>query len=733
MPFNYSLMRLFIAEKRVLGEAIAAALEGKEEMRDSVLYKGNNAIVWTFGHLLTLREPESYDKKYKSWNIGDLPIYFEGWQNAVPKENAARVKKIGELIKQADEVVNCGDTDEEGQLLVDELLRWFKYKGPCKRLDTANTTVDALKKNLARMKDNRECEAAGWSAYAREVADITFGINFTRFFSKIYSDKLPVGRVMTPTLGLVVNRDRAIEGHKKSYYYNLTAESTINGVNVLFRFVPDKELEELEDGKFMSDDYLKDLSTGLSGKKGIFTVKKQEVKETAPLPFNLTTLTNFCGKKWGYNPDDVMRITQSLRDDHSAITYNRSDCQYLSMEHHREAPRTVSSICNNLGVSSSPFDTKRVSRCFNDDNITAHFAIIPTDQPVDVSRLSDEQRNVYKAIAVYYLIQFLPSCIKEKTTVFMNVSFKGNDVGKLEAVSLKVLMPGFAALLRGTSEKEEEEEDNESQESVTSIPAGQYDGVISKTEIIKKETKPPKRYTQSSLFVDMTRISRFVDDPEVKKLLLEKDKEKKGENGSIGTSATRAEIIKKLISGGFLEEREEKKKTSLISTDKGRRFYDLLPDSIKKADTTAKWWVIQEEIKNGESDYKALTDGVVSLIKEIISEYKPDESMVKQSDFKSEKLCICPVCGSDIVTGQYGPYCKGKCGFKKQRIYGADISDVQFAALIKGEKVEISGFKDKTMEGVYSAVFIADGYEDFKNEYKGKTYSGKRLKVKKVD
>ena len=177
-------MRLFIAEKKVLGEAIAEALDGKVTIKDSVIYKGNNAVVWCSGHLLTLREPESYNEKYKVWNMADLPIYFDAWENAIPAENRARVKQIGELIKQSEEVVNCGDTDEEGQLLVDEILRWFHYTGPCKRLDTANTTVDALKKALNHMKDNKECEANGWSAYAREVADITFGINFTRYFSK---------------------------------------------------------------------------------------------------------------------------------------------------------------------------------------------------------------------------------------------------------------------------------------------------------------------------------------------------------------------------------------------------------------------------------------------------------------------------------------------------------------------------------------------------------------------
>ena len=723
-------MRLFVAEKKVLAEAISDALDGKKSVKNSVIYSGNDdVIVWCSGHLLTLKEPESYDVKYKTWNIADLPIYFEDWKNAIPDENKARVKQIGELIKQADEVVNCGDVDEEGQLLVDEILRWFNYKGICKRLDTANTTVDALKKALLHMKDNKECEADGWSAYAREVADMTFGINFTRFFSKSYNAKLPVGRVMTPTLGLVVNRDKAIEEHQKVYYYIMNVKSDVLGKQIILKYIPDKKMNvadgEFEEGKFLKDDFLKKLASVFQGKHGQYTVSKEKVKEQPPLPFNLTELNNYCGKKWGYNPDKVMKITQALRDDYAAITYNRSDCQYLSTEHHMEAPQTIMAACSNLHIPSESFDSKIVSRCFNDAYITAHFAIIPTTQRFDIGKLTDEQLNVYKAICTFYLIQFLPVCEKEKTTVSAAApAFEGKSVGKLEIAASKIVKAGFRELLQ-----EEKTDENDQGIAVTELPQGVHEGVILNTEILKKETKPPQRYTQTSLFDDMTKISKYVDDPEIRRLLLEKDKEKKGENGSIGTSATRAEIIKKLINVGYLEEVKDKKKTVLISTAKGRKFYALLPDEIKKADTTAKWWVIQENIKNGEATYRDLTHGVVELIRNIMVTFHANTEDAAEFSFRSKPICKCPACGGDIVNGKFGAYCVNKCGFRLTFAFGKKLTEKQFVSLCSGKKTKITGIKKKSGEGTFDAYAIPDGIEDFQYESNGKSVTGKRLKL----
>lgn len=721
-------MTLYIAEKKVLAEAIAEALPGKASESGGVITCGNDRVVWCSGHLLALCDPEDYDQKYKHWVMSDLPIYFEDWKTKVPPNNADRVGQIGKLIKEADCVVNCGDVDEEGQLLVDEILRLFNYHGLCKRLDTANTTVEALKKAIKHMDDNSAHENEGWSAYARSVCDMMFGYNLTRFFTLLYHSATPlnVGRVVSPTLGMLVNRDRLIENHVKQVYFILNCDVSFdNSVNASVKFAHNKKCEFLQqyltNDRFLDDEFLKELSSDLKGKKREFTVKREKKKEQPPLPFNLTELNKYCGAKWGYSPDKVMNITQSLRDDYSAITYNRSDCQYLSSDHFKEAPETVKAACGNLGFDASAFDTSIKSQAFNDKNITAHFAIIPTNVKVDYSSLTTEQKNVYTIICMFYLVQFMKPHEYEKVTISSAVAFNGNNVGVLSDTCNVTTDEGFLSFL---PRKEKP------LPAYSSFSEGKYGGIVSECKIESKETKPPARYTQSTLYEDMTRISKYVDDPHIRELLKAKDDGKKGENGSIGTSATRSTIIKNLIVRGFAEERKEGKKEVLISTEKGRNFYDILPDTCKKADTTALWWVVQEEIKEGKKKPEDLIRKVLEDITDIIVKEKPKPEFEKVfgSDSISKVLCKCPNCGSDFVTGKFGPYCKGKCGFKLSKMFGVKLKEEQIVSLCEGKKTKISGIKKRAPKtGTFSAYAVPGDIVDKSFEADGKTISYKTL------
>ena len=722
-------MTLYIAEKKVLAQAIAEALPGKASESDGVISSGNDKVVWCSGHLLALCYPEDYDPKYKHWNLNDLPIYFDNWKTKVPKENANRVGQIGKLIKEADCVVNCGDVDEEGQLLVDEILRLYNYHGPCKRLDTANTTVEAMRKALQHMDDNSKHINEGLSAYARSVCDMMFGINLTRFFSLSYhsSSPLNVGRVVSPTLGMLVNRDRQIENHVKQLYFTLNCSVSLSdSMNISVKFLHDKKCEFLEqyltDDKFLDNGFLSDLSKTLKGTNKQFTIKREKKTEQPPLPFNLTELNKCCGAMWGYSPDKVMKITQSLRDDYSAITYNRSDCQYLSSEHFKEAPETVKAACNNLGLDSSSFDTTIKSRAFNDENITAHFAIIPTNVKLDVSKLSVEQKNVYDIICKFYLAQFLSPHEFDKVTISSPVEYSGNNVGVLSDSCSVTTKKGFLDFI---PRKEKP------LPPYSSLHEGKYNGYISDCEIESNETKPPARYTQSTLYEDMTRISKYVDDPRIKKLLKAKDDGKKGENGSIGTSATRATIIKNLIIRGFAEEKKEGKKVVLVSTQKGRNFYDILPDSCKKADTTALWWVVQEEIKEGKKTPDDLIKKVLEDITDILVTEKPKPEFEKLFGSSVSVVCKCPVCGGDIVTGKYGVYCKNKCGFNISKMFGVILKPEQVSSLCDGKKTKISGIKKKAPKtGTFSAYAVPGDIVERSYEKDGKTISFKTIDCK---
>lgn len=730
-------MQLVIAEKPALGKAIADAIPGQGENKDSVITKQFNGdtikIIWCVGHLLTLKDPEDYDPALKSWTIESLPIFFENWETKIAPESkeaknkkrpftkAQRVKQIGALLKEATSVIHAADRDEEGQLLVDELLRMFQYSGPVYRLDTQDTAPAALRRALGRMENNKNYEADGYSAYGREISDKLFGFNLTRYYSVLNNHLFPVGRVQTPTLGLVVRRDALIEGHHAMNYYVLQGYLDIDGNNIEVKFTPQKDDSHLTDGKILDKNYLCEVNNEIDGKHfAPVVVTTTTVSAPPPLPFNLTKLTTYCGAKWDMTPSDVMRITQELRDKYNAITYNRSDCQYLSEEAFKDAPHTVAAAAKNLGVDEKSFDTSIKSRCFNDANIgsSSHFAIIPTNTKQDVSTFSADEARVYEAIAKRYLIQFLPPVKKLKTRLTAAIAEKGS----FDATSTKILFPGYLAFLGGNAAPDEQnsddsEDEKEIETDLSKMAAGNYEGEFHSKNIVENATKPPARYTATTLAEDMTRIAKYVENSAVKKLLLEKDKDKKGENGSIGTSATRAKIVDSLIERGYLREEKKGKRTYLISTDMGREFYAMLPDSIKKVDVTAKWWSIQEDIKLGRCSANQMGRDVLKTVEAII---RSGEGTMENAETYAKGIlgdCLgkCPKCGGDVFETGKGYKCTaGDCKFfifKDNALFkaiGKSLSPAVVKYLLSKGKVGLKNCTSTKTGRKFDCILVAD-------------------------
>ena len=658
-------MKLIIAEKPMLARAIAAAIPGNGTTKDGYTIKGDYTIISAFGHLLTLKDPEDYDLKFKQWSMATLPIYFENWGKKPGAGKEERLNLIGELLKTADCVIHAGDPDDEGQYLIDEILDWFKYSGPVYRLSTGDTTEAALKKALSNMKDNKDCINYGLSAHARAVADIMVGYNFSRYFTlqNSHVKMLTVGRVQTPTLGLVVTRDMLIENHEKQGYYTLFAALEFGGHKVIAKYEPAKDDPNLEDGRIADKDYAGELAKSMDGASfENIKVAQKDISEQPPLPFNLVKLQTYCSNKFGYDPSKTLTITQSLRDYHNAITYNRSDCQYLSEEQFKESPATVRQVLENLKgdpagavFAKLPLNTKLHSNAFNDKNITAHTAIIPQNRRLDLSKLSEEERNVYLAVVKYFMAQFLEPAKKSRTT--LETAFED---GSLKASSTKVLSPGYLQLIKPEKKKADDElrDDEETESELSEIEAGSYDGTCSSVKIEEKETKAPPRYTKASLNEDMTRIAKYVTDPKAKALLLAKDKEKKGENGSIGTSATRSTIIDTLEERGYIISKGKQ----IQSTVLGRELYRILPEELKKPDMTGYWWAIQEEIQDGETPWTTLTDSVLEMINKVIkTKYPKVDAYHVPESLRRGKLLLgqCPRCGKDIIEGKNGYGCSG--------------------------------------------------------------------------
>lgn len=639
---------LIIAEKPELGRAIAKAIDGPDHEVRGVITKKNVTITWAYGHLLRLCEPDEYDEKYKKWRKEDLPICFDNWKLVPDGNKKDRVLQIMELMKQCDQIIHAGDPDDEGQFLIDEILEYANNTKPVKRVYINDNTPANIKKAFHELIDNDETlVAVGRSAYARAVADYVVGINYSRLYSlALRRQGMSVGRVQSPTLGLIVTRDEQIANHVKQKYYEWHVEGMCDDKKIPFVFKPKSDL--LDDGKhILHKETLEDIAKKYDKQKQ-YNMKVDEKESTTrpPLPFNLAKLQAHMNSKYGFDLSKTDKITQTLRDKYQAITYNRSDSQYLKEEHFQEANKVLPHVMKKI-QKEYPVDYKIHSECFNDKYVTAHHAIIPTMSNFDIRALSDDERKVYEEICNYYIMQFLPPIKKRQVSADVKL-----DEGTLHAVSTFILDEGYKQYFQPVKE---EEESNEEDSGKFDLTKGKYKVSFDHYEFVEKETNPAKHYTQATLIKDMTSIAKYVKDKEIKEILKKKDKGKKGENGSIGTSATRSQIVETLLKRGYVE----KKGKNILSTSLGRDFYHLLPEEIKTADLTAKWWVIQEDIKDGKADVKTLVDSVLDAFRPHLQENLQHLKVTGEVpiDDQRESVGVCPVCGNKMVENSKGFGC----------------------------------------------------------------------------
>lgn len=633
---------LIIAEKPELGRAIAEAILHSKNEQQGVIENDQYIVTWAFGHLLSLVEPEYYDEKYKDrFNQSTLPIYFENWkripspdlkdyQGKVLQDNSYkrnRLSLIGKYLKECSTVIHCGDPDEEGQLLIDEILDYYNYQGKVYRVLINDNLPENIQKEFRNMKDNSSFRKLGDSAYARQMADKSFGINQSRWATINLKKYVYIGRVMTPTLALVVERDLAIENHKKQTYFESTFQMKIDSQKVDFLFEPKDTF--YSDEKILDKGILDKLNKKyLNHLFESIRFDTNEKLKNPPLPYNATLLQAEMNSKYGYSLKKTLDITQTLRDKYKAITYNRSDCQYLRMEHFDMAKDLLLTIFENL-QTSYPVDYKIKSKCFNDSKVSAHHGIIPQNHKVDLNAMTQDERNVYKAIAERYIMQFLPSLRRNECHSQIEI-----DEGTLKYTSSYITDEGYTKYF-----KSKQENNNETLKPFFNY--GVYQGIVKDCIINEKETKPLRKYTQSLLIKDMCGISKYVKDPVIKKALKDKDQGKEGENGSIGTVATRAAIIDGLLTKGYLEEQNK----NIVSTNLGRTFINMLPKNLITPDNTALWWMKQEQIKIGELDVNAVQKSVVD---EFMA--NKDTMYIGKAELKEQRQSYgnCPNCGKPI-------------------------------------------------------------------------------------
>ena len=445
--------KLVIAEKPMLARDIARAMCGREVSESARLPISGNGytVVACAGHLLELVDPEAIDPKWKEWSLDTLPIEVPDWPKEPTEDKRDLVSSIADLLADTDCVINAGDPDDKGQLIVDEVLDYLGYTGKVLRVYVNDNIEKNIRKAFDQLLPNEECRPAGEAAYARQMADMCFGVNETRLATKRLGGLFSVGRVQTPTLGLVVSRDEAIEHHVSRKYYELAATGNCPDTDrpVVFRFKPNKELLGDEKHLFERAD-LDHIKGRLDGTTTAFTTELSEKVENPPLPYNLTVLLSDMSRRYGFTASKTQQITQDLRDKYKAITYNRSDSQYLKEEHFAQAPVVLPQAMRNLGVSWE-LDYSIHSKAFNEKNVTAHHGIIPQEVDAPVDKMTKDEAKVYRAIVERYAAQFLPPAVYDVSTSTFDVA-----EGVFSATCNRVRDAGFKATFGSVSDDDDE-------------------------------------------------------------------------------------------------------------------------------------------------------------------------------------------------------------------------------------------------------------------------------------
>ncbi|WP_319764064.1 DNA topoisomerase [Maridesulfovibrio sp.] len=638
-------MRLFIAEKRDVALAISQALGGPDRPTGAAFHVNGDRITWLWGHVLRLTDPEEHDERYKLWDLNTLPMKWPVTY-APESKHVDHLKKIIELAHQADELVNAGDPDPEGQRLVDEVIEFAGLlEKPTKRLLINDNNGSAILKALEHMDNNSKYHGLSMSALARAVCDQRYGYNLTRCYSTLaqkkgYQGVLSVGRVQTPILGLVVARDRAHEGHEKQAYHTVKAQIDIPNQLVEAEYIPADDAPVDEKGRIADAVFGKKIANEVQGKLAtVLYVQTSERKNDPPLPYNLLALQADAAGLWNYKPKKVLEITQRLRDQHKAITYNRSDCRHLNDERHAEAPELLQALTPAFGDMAEYAAPNLKSKAFNSKKVTAHHAIIPTMNVPQLDKLTQDERRIYELIVKLYIAQFYPPA--EFMATKMELEIAGH---KFKAEGRLNNSPGWRLLdeqyLKDYEKSEKQPELHKLQQNDS--------GTVESAESVKSFTKPPARYTMKSLLKDLTSVAKYVTDPEIKKLFMDKDSDKQDESGGIGTPATRDSHIETLFRRGFVAEKSKK----VISTELGREFHDALPEFAVKPDMTALWHEKQKQIEAGELNY-------LQLIEEVDDSVALEIARVKREGINIKSNAVqCPKCKTGFLKPRKGP--KGK-------------------------------------------------------------------------
>ena len=621
---------LIIAEKPSVARDIARVLKCSQKGNGYI--EGNQYIVtWGLGHLVTLADPEDYDKKYKEWKMEHLPMIPDVFKLEVIKQTGKQYQAVKTQIHRKDvgQIIIATDAGREGELVARLILKKAGSQKPLKRLWISSVTDKAIREGFANLKDGKEYESLYDAAMCRAEADWLVGINATRALTCKYNAQLSCGRVQTPTLAMIAKREAQIREFKPQPYYGIAAKSANPAISLTWQ---DKKTKS---SRSFDKERMETLFRSLQGESPVVAeIKKVPKKSFAPMLYDLTELQRDASKRFNYSAKETLNIMQRLYENHKVLTYPRTDSRYLSSD----IVPTLKERIYACGVGpyrklagklmSASFCAK--SSFVNDSKVTDHHAIIPTEQFVQLDHMTIDERRIYDLVVRRFLAVLYPAYEYEQTTLICTIG--GEDFTARGAI---VKSMGWKAVYEGEEEDEEEEEEVKSQ-TLPDLKKGQKISGL-QIRLTEGKTKPPAPFTEATLLSAMENPSAYLEtqDKAMAKTL--------GETGGLGTVATRADIIEKLFSSFLLEKRGK----DICLTGKAKQLLELVPEDLKKPEMTADWEMRLSKIAKGSLRRDTFMKDIRGYSAELIGQIKTGDGTFRHDNLTNTK---CPQCGKRMLS-----------------------------------------------------------------------------------
>lgn len=665
---------LVLAEKPSVARDIARVL-GCTKNGDGCLIGSKHIVTWALGHLVTLADPESYDDKYKIWSLETLPMLPDKMKLTVIKQTSKQFGAVSRLMKspEVNEIIIATDAGREGELVARWIIMKAGVKKPMKRLWISSQTDKAVREGFSSLRPSSEYDNLYRSAQARAEADWYVGLNVTRALTCKYNDRLSAGRVQTPTLAMIVRREKEIRSFVPKDYY--TVRGVFAGFNGTFR-------DKKGNTRFSDEEFARNIVKSCSGLPAVVTELKKTYKQTSPpAAYDLTELQRDANKRFGFSAKYTLDLMQSLYETHKVLTYPRTDSRYITADVALTLRDRLKAV--NFGayrdaagaiIRAGKIQTKYI---VNDARVTDHHAIIPTEESADFMRMSGDEKKIYDLVVRRFLAVLLPPYEYDETSV--KISVGKND---FYAKGNTVRASGWKAAYGNTGS--EDEDDDEFENRSQELPEIKQGSTIRVREfkVVSGKTKPPARYNEATLLSAMEHPANEISDKALRDAL--------NEASGLGTPATRADIIEKLFSNGSIVRNGRE----IRPTPKGEQLIELVPSELRSAELTAKWEQQLQNIGRGKADMYKFIGEMKKFASMLVSEVIKSDVQYKYDNMTREK---CPQCGKYLleINGKKGKslVCPDReCGYRKgvSRVSNARCPDCF-------KKMELRGEGDKKL------------------------------------